>query len=208
MANCIVCIHVSRALTPNYEFGGNYRATQRVAIGTNIMLETSLILFFPFFMALAAASDLITMTISNKISVALMAGFMVFAFWMGMDWATIGWHWAMFALTLVIGFGLFAVGVLGGGDAKLIASTSLWLGWDYMLIYVVNFALLGGLLALIILRLRSIPIPERVENVDWISRLHRADTGVPYGIALGAAALITYPKTPWMQYVFESARLL
>jgi prepilin peptidase CpaA len=32
-----------------------------------------------------------------------------------------------------------------------------------------------------------------------VERLHRLDTGVPYGIALAVAALIIYPDTPWMQ---------
>jgi prepilin peptidase CpaA len=33
----------------------------------------------------------------------------------------------------------------------------------------------------------------------WIARLHAADTGVPYGIALAVAGLLVYPKTIYMQ---------
>jgi prepilin peptidase CpaA len=36
----------------------------------------------------------------------------------------------------------------------------------------------------------------------WIARLHDASAGVPYGIALAAAALIVYPSTPWMPAAF------
>jgi len=143
------------------------------------MLETSLILFFPFVMAFAAASDLVSMTISNKISIALMVGFMVFALWMQMDIVTIGWHWAMFAIVLVISFTLFALGVIGGGDAKLAAATALWLGWEHTMEYVLIFAVMGGLMALVILRLRSLQLPERVSKVSWIARLYNADAGVP-----------------------------
>jgi prepilin peptidase CpaA len=32
-----------------------------------------------------------------------------------------------------------------------------------------------------------------------VNRLHRLDGGVPYGIALAAAALLVYPETTWMQ---------
>jgi len=172
------------------------------------MLEMSLILFFPFVMAYAAASDLVSMTISNKISLVLMAGFMIFAIWMDMDIVTIGWHWAMFGIVLLIGFTLFALGFIGGGDAKLVSSTALWLGWEHTMQYMLIFALMGGVMALVLLRLRSVPLPDRISGVDWIARLYRADTGVPYGVALGAAALFVYPETPWMQYVFAAARSL
>ncbi|MBL4890878.1 MAG: prepilin peptidase [Rhizobiaceae bacterium] len=172
------------------------------------MLDTLLILFFPFLMAFAAASDLVSMTISNKISMTLITGFMVFAVWMQMDLETIGWHWAMFGIVLAVSFSLFALNVIGGGDAKLVAAASLWFGWEHTMDYILIFAIMGGLMALVILRLRSIPLPDRIANVGWIARLYRADSGVPYGVALGAAAIFVYPQTPWMQHVFLAARTL
>ena len=33
---------------------------------------------------------------------------------------------------------------------------------------------------------------------ELLERLHRLDGGVPYGIALAAAALLVYPHTEWM----------
>ena len=172
------------------------------------MLNTALILFFPFFMAFAGASDLVSMTISNKVSVALTAGFMICALFMGMPWTQIGMHWAIFAVVLTAGFSLFALGLIGGGDAKLAAATALWLGWENALAYVAISAFLGGVLTLALLRMRSVPLPERVRNVGWIARLYRADEGIPYGVALAAGAILVYPQTPWMQHVFQSARAL
>ena len=113
------------------------------------MLEPALILFFPALMAYAAASDLLSMTISNKISLALMAGFMVFALWMGLGTMTIAWHWAMFAVVLVAGFTLFAFGVIGGGDAKLAAAIGAALGFPGVLPALFFAALAGGVLAAI-----------------------------------------------------------
>lgn len=172
------------------------------------MLDTALVLFFPFFMAFAAASDLVSMTISNKISLALIAGFMILAALIGMPYEDIAWHWALFFVVLVAGFTLFAFGVIGGGDAKLAASTALWFGWAHAMEYLVVASFFGGILTLILLRLRSVPLPDRVRNIGWVARLCRADEGVPYGIALSAAALTVYPQTPWMQHVFDSARML
>ncbi len=168
------------------------------------MLDIALILFFPFFMAFAAASDLVSMTISNKVSLALMIGFMAFAVLIGMPLAAIAWHWAMFALVLLIGFALFSFGAVGGGDAKLAASTALWLGWEHSFSYFVIAAFLGGLLTLAMLKLRSVPLHPAIARIDWVARLYRADEGIPYGIALAIAAIMVYPQTLWMRHVFAS----
>ena len=43
------------------------------------------------------------------------------------------------------------------------------------------------------------PLPALLAGQDWVERLHQKDAGVPYGIALAAAALAVYPDTPWMK---------
>ena len=48
-------------------------------------------------------------------------------------------------------------------------------------------------------RYRLMPLPAMLEGQAWAVRLHRADSGVPYGIALAAAALTVYPHTIWMR---------
>jgi prepilin peptidase CpaA len=57
---------------------------------------------------------------------------------------------------------------------------------------------LGGVLTFLLLRFRMMPLPKLLEGQAWIVRLHRMDSGIPYGIALAAAALMVYPQTPWM----------
>ncbi|MGO9049454.1 MAG: hypothetical protein ACLQFW_21670 [Xanthobacteraceae bacterium] len=41
-------------------------------------------------------------------------------------------------------------------------------------------------------------MPQVLVGLPWAERLHRSDSGVPYGIALVAAALVVYPHTAWM----------
>jgi prepilin peptidase CpaA len=43
------------------------------------------------------------------------------------------------------------------------------------------------------------PLPALLTGQTWAERLHRKDAGVPYGIALAAAALAVYPDTLWMK---------
>ena len=45
------------------------------------------------------------------------------------------------------------------------------------------------------------PLPRLLAGQAWAERLHRSDAGVPYGIALAAAALLVYPDTIWMKAI-------
>jgi prepilin peptidase CpaA len=156
------------------------------------------LLLFPALMAFAASSDLFTMTISNRLSLALAAGFVLLALATGMSWPAVGMHLAAAALVLVVAFVFFTQGWIGGGDAKLAAATALWFGFDYLLDYMIYASLFGGALTLLLLQFRKLPLPQVLARQEWIQRLHDQGGGVPYGIALAAAALTVYPHTGWM----------
>jgi prepilin peptidase CpaA len=156
------------------------------------------LLLFPALMAFAASSDLITMTISNRVSLLLVGSFFALAFAWHMPLAEIGMHLGASAAVLVVAFIFFARGWIGGGDAKLAAATALWLGFDQLPDYLVFASLFGGVLTFAILRFRAMPLPRLLAGQEWARRLHRMDNGIPYGIALALAALIIYPHTPWM----------
>ena len=156
------------------------------------------LLLFPALMAFAASSDLFTMTISNRLSLTLAGGFVILAAVSGMAWPAVGMHLAAAALVLVISFVLFTRGWIGGGDAKLAAATALWFGFDYLLDYLIYASLFGGALTILLIQFRKLPLPAALARQKWIMRLHESGGGVPYGIALAAAALVVYPKTGWM----------
>lgn len=156
------------------------------------------LLLFPALMAFAASSDLLTMTISNKLSLALTASFFALTLVIGMSWPAIGMHLAAAALVLVFSFGFFSQGWIGGGDAKLVAATALWFGFDNLLDYLVYASLFGGVLTIVLIQFRKLPLPGPLARQPWILRLHETGGGIPYGIALAAAALAVYPKTAWM----------
>ncbi|MDB5649289.1 MAG: peptidase [Hyphomicrobiales bacterium] len=166
------------------------------------MLETAALVIFPSLMAYAASSDLLTMTISNRISLALVAGFMAIALAAGMPLTDIGWHLACGLLVLVITFTLFSFGQIGGGDAKLAAATSIWMGWGQVMEYGLVASLAGAALTLALLQMRRWPLPARLSDLKWLVRLHEPKSGVPYGIALALAGLFLYPHSAlWMRIV-------
>ena len=163
-----------------------------------MVIDAIKLLLFPALMAFAASSDLLTMTISNRLSLALAGSFFLLTIVTGMPLAAIGMHLAAAALVLTISFAFFSQGWIGGGDAKLAAATALWFGFDYLLDYLVYASLFGGVLTVLLIQFRRLPLPGPLARQGWILRLHDAGAGVPYGIALAAAALTVYPKTGWM----------
>src|SRR5947209_19597279 len=99
------------------------------------MLAVLMIVAFPALLAYAAFSDLFTMTISNRISIALVVGFFVVAAALHMPPGIIAWHAACGVAVLAGTFVLFALGWIGGGDAKLAAASALWPGFGHLADY-------------------------------------------------------------------------
>lgn len=163
-----------------------------------LMTDAIKLFIFPALMAFAASSDLLTMTISNRLTLALAACFLLLAPLTGMSLVEFGWHVAASALVLTITFGFFARGWIGGGDAKLAAVIALWFGFSHLLVYFIYASLFGGALTLLLLQFRRFPLPLMFARQSWIQRLHEPGGDVPYGIALAASALIVYPHTAWM----------
>jgi prepilin peptidase CpaA len=156
---------------------------------------------FPAVMAFAASSDLITMTISNRVSILLVGGFLALALMSGMPTMEVLSHAGAGAVVLVVTFGFFTCGWIGGGDAKLAAATAMWFGFDYLLNYLLYASLMGGALTLLLIEVRLVPLPGLLAGQFWAQRLHRKDGDIPYGIALAGAALLVYPDTPWMKAI-------
>jgi prepilin peptidase CpaA len=159
------------------------------------------LMLFPTLMAFAASSDLLTMTISNRVSIAVAVGFFVLALMSGMGPVEVLSHAGAAAVVMIVTFGFFTRGWMGGGDAKLAAATAMWLGFDHLMNYLIYTSLLGGALTLMLIEFRLVPLPGLLAGQFWAQRLHRQGGDIPYGIALAGAALLVYPETPWMKAI-------
>lgn len=163
------------------------------------VLHYVVFVMFPIGMAFAAASDLLTMTISNRLVIALAAAFFVAAPLAGIGIAALGLHIVAAAAVLLVAFLCFAMGWIGGGDAKLASVIVLWLGAEVAVSYVLLASIFGGVLTFLLLVFRRQEWPAFIIGQPWVQRLHDQRSGVPYGIALAGAALSIYPRTQWMQ---------
>ena len=163
------------------------------------VLRYAVFAVFPVAMAYAAASDLLTMTISNKLTLGLVACFVVLAPFTGIGWNAFATHWVAAGAVLAVMFVCFVMGWVGGGDAKLATAISLWVGFPGTVQFALLASIFGGVLTILLMAFRRAPVPVFIIRQPWVQRLHDSDRGVPYGIALAAAALATYPHTIWMR---------
>lgn len=165
------------------------------------MVQTAVLVTFAFCMVFAAVSDLISMTIANRVSLLLVGAFVLFALIMGMPLTAIAMHVAAGAVVLAVAFALFAFGGMGGGDAKLMAATAIWFGFNTALLeYLATTALLGGALTLVLLAYRRSPLAAATASNPLLRHCADARAGIPYGVALAIGGLLTYSQTPLSQW--------
>jgi prepilin peptidase CpaA len=148
----------------------------------------ALLLFFGL-IAWAAYSDGVSLRIPNAASVglALLYPFHVTASPVAVDWLG---ALLVAAILFAAGFALFARGMLGGGDVKLLSVAALWAGPGLSLAFLAVMGFVGGLIAAFILalsRLRRRRIPG-VSGGALPGAFEPPAEAVPYGIAIAAGA--------------------
>ncbi|HEY1836783.1 MAG: prepilin peptidase [Rhizomicrobium sp.] len=160
-----------------------------------MIAELLVLLVMPALLATAAGWDLASFTIPNFIQLGMLAVFVLLVFALGMTPGVFATHLLAGFVGLVLGFALFALGYVGGGDAKLFACVALALGLHDLLDYALVATIFGGALTLCLLAGRKLPLPLILAKQKWISRLHDDREGVPYGVALALGAFVILPHT-------------
>jgi len=146
--------------------------------------------------ALAMGWDAVSYRIPNWTVMLLAAGFPVAGLLApgGVAWL---WHLAAAAAVFAVGLGLFVFRLAGGGDIKLLTAVALWVGWERLLELLIGMAVLGGVVVVLLLLARSALPPLLAslpgDRVPALPRLLRPGEPVPYGLAIGMAALVLAP---------------
>lgn len=149
----------------------------------------------PFLVVLAGANDFLTLRIPNWLNGAIVLAFFPMAIMTGMPAEAIFWHTLAAFGVLVIGFGLFSSGFIGGGDAKLLAAAGIWFGWPALVPFLIFTAIAGGVLALAS-TLWALERDGREEG--WLKRCLSLKPDLPYGVAIAAGGILAFPGTWWM----------
>ena len=103
---------------------------------------------FPALVIVGGLHDLITMKIPNWISLALIGAFFPAALLVGVGPMDIAIHLGVGVVALMIGMGMFALNWIGGGDAKLLAASCLWMGLSGVAPFLLWTGVAGGLFCL------------------------------------------------------------
>ena len=145
----------------------------------------------------AALTDINRLTIPNWLNISIAVLFVPAAFASGVPLEILGGHVMAAGLAFVIGFGLFAFRIFGGGDAKMIPAVMLWVGPMGTMEFLYVMGIVGGVLAVIVYLVRKtipviiVPGPVRAAFDE--------NGGVPYGVAIAAGAILAGGASPLLQ---------
>jgi prepilin peptidase CpaA len=165
------------------------------------MTELSLVLLgvMPVLVIIAGLHDLTTMKIPNWISGLLILGFFPAALVVGLPLPDMATALGVGFAALLVGMGMFALRWIGGGDAKLMASACLWLGWSGVAPFLLFTALAGGAFCLLLIAARAQLQVFALNAPGWVTRLMQPKGDIPYGVAIAIGALLAYPSSPLVQ---------
>jgi prepilin peptidase CpaA len=140
-------------------------------------------------------SDIGRLRIPDSVWLIAIATFF-FNYWLGAAPEGLAPHLWAGGIAFAFTFGIYLTGVLGAGDVKLISALALWAGLRDGMAFMIVMALIGGLLALLLLALRKSMarwpaikpyIPSRRLKAWARRRIY------PYGIAICLTGLIFIP---------------
>jgi len=160
------------------------------------MISAAIFFTLPLGLALAALTDLVEMKIPNRIPALLLVSFLLLAPFSGLGWQEIGTGLLAGGAVFGVCFALFALNVMGGGDAKLLTACAVWYGFNHsLLVFLVTLGYVGGAVTLVILLLRSQANSVMAMGIPLPASLVTAKK-IPYGIAIAIAGFLTFHKAP------------
>lgn len=138
----------------------------------------------------AAVGDVKTYRIPNAVSVALVALYPFFALTAPYNVAPLV-SLGVMAAVLAVGFALFSLRLVGGGDIKLLTALTLFAGPTLVMDLVLVVAVAGGVIAVVMLSDRTRFVLASAFEQVGSNTLRKAvmAEAIPYGLAIAAGAV-------------------
>ena len=147
-------------------------------------LHVAAVLAFAALLLWAAGEDFHRLTIPNWVSLSMIGLYPihVLASPVPVNWPMAA---AIASVTFAVGFFLFALKMVGGGDVKLLTATSLWADPALFPSFILLTTIAGGVIGLAILLRRRRMAPAAADSD------HSAGPAVmPYGVAIAVGGLM------------------
>lgn len=165
-------------------------------MGTMVLLTILLLILFSLLMGWAVYSDLVSLTLSNRLclTTALLYPVYLLVIYVdghGLPVQDIMVSVAISAVIFIICVGFFALNIMGGGDVKLIPAVALWAGAAHILNYLFITSLVGGLFAAAIIvknRIKASKYYKSSVNIN-LSVQKESESVVPYGVGIAIGGL-------------------
>ena len=153
---------------------------------------------------LAAFSDFQRLKIPNILPILILISFFCsFAVYPEV-FSDVWWKpFAAMGVTFIVTFIMFSVGMMGGGDSKLMVALAPWVGWTGLIPYIFIMTLVGGVLGGIALWVKKNKPFSSPDPKSWIGQVQDGRSAVPYGIAITVGAIATMLLTGFIQEKFN-----
>lgn len=131
----------------------------------------------------AAITDIRSRLIANWLNIAIAAGAPIFWWASGMSlWPDVAIQLGIAVAAFCVFAGMFAIGLMGGGDVKLLTALALWIEPSGFITLLLIMALAGGALTIAM-------------GAYHFLRREKEKLAIPYGVAIAFGALwVLFPK--------------
>ena len=160
-------------------------------------LQTAIVCLYIGALLYAAYSDARRLEIANGVSIFIALLFLPAAWNSSLSTTDMAIHASVGLGMLIAGIALFACGLMGGGDAKLMAAVAVWTGIETLSVFLVVTALAGAVVAVVALTLNRIPANGTISRIfPWVGVGGGRQAPIPYGVAISVAALFALWISP------------
>lgn len=153
-----------------------------------LIIETYLM----FAMMVVIWFDITRYIIPNWLSASLLMLYPI-AVWLSPQ--PVDWKMALVAMGIVfaVGYFIFMMKWMGGGDIKLLTVCSLWVGLSHLIDFLFLVALAGGAMSVVLWGVRKFE-PHLSQGGRKLPRLLKDGEPVPYGVAIAVGFVLLF----WM----------
>ncbi|MCE9508439.1 MAG: prepilin peptidase [Alphaproteobacteria bacterium] len=152
---------------------------------------------------LSCVSDVRSLRIPNWHSLVILGCFI--PAWLATPGAFDGLpqHAAAMGVMFVVGYLMFSLGLMGGGDSKLATVLGLWVGLNGLAPFILSMAIAGGVVGLVSIIISKKKFFKNPLPGSWIEQVQAGRNAIPYGVAISIGAWAALSHTGFLHHQLD-----